>query len=122
MLTINSLIEEMYPYHNDIVIVSDRLARLVGVANDGFDFYYICSEMYPESEETWHTAVGHCESLKGKIGDQHYHSIETTFELNGAPKTDKFKVISDDSMWDREKVHNDKLLRAIFGETYEDTE
>jgi hypothetical protein len=127
-LTLNKLINEMYPFHNDIVIVSDQLARLIGVGNDGSDFYYICQHM--RRKTCWHSCVGACESIKGKIGDHHYLSIDSTFELNGAPKTEKFYVESDhsiaerDSIWMKEILTDEerknltpeqKLLCEIFG-------
>ena len=80
----------MYPFHNDIVICSDRLYRLLGIASDDEDYYYICQEMH--GKIIWNTAVVYCESIKVKIDDTHYKSIDATFELNGSPKTEKFYV------------------------------
>lgn len=82
----------MYPYHNDIVIVSDKLARLIGIGDDGDDYYYICQEMYPQTKPSWCTYVGWCESLKGKIDPKHYECIDGCFEMNGAKKQKNFML------------------------------
>ena len=44
-------------YENGFVIVSDKLARLIGIGDDGDDYYYICQEMYPQTKPSWCTYV-----------------------------------------------------------------
>ena len=93
MTTLNALIDKFHSKHNDICIISDQLVRLIGVADDGIDYFYIGKTMmFPTGKLTWFSCVGRCESLKGKIDPDHYISLDATFELNGATKETLFQV------------------------------
>lgn len=92
MLTLEKLREELEIHHNDICIVYDlHLARLVGVAEDEDDFYYIIRQLNPKGQ-SWYSAVGHIVSLKGLYPKDRYEYMDYLFELNGAEKTDEFLV------------------------------
>jgi hypothetical protein len=89
MLTIESLTAEMKPQHNDIGIVHDGdLVRLVGIADDEMDFYYIGVNCH--GERTWYSCVGAFESLKGKI--RRYDILDNVFAMNLSPRTDTFEI------------------------------
>lgn len=87
--------DEMKPFHNDICVVGDTsLARLVGVAEDERDMYYIVRPMNPKAEY-WMTAVGACISLKGQY--ERYEYMEQCFGMNGSEREVDFKMEVDDS-------------------------
>lgn len=92
MLTLEKLTEDTKPFHNDICILYDSvLVRLVGIADDGDDFYYIVREMGPKNEY-YASAVGHIISLRPTYPAERYKYMSDIFEMNGAPPTEEFEV------------------------------
>lgn len=92
MLTLEKLTEDTKPFHNDICILYDSvLVRLVGIADDGDDFYYIVREMSPKGEY-YASAVGHIISLRPTYPTERYKYMSDIFEMNGASSTEEFEV------------------------------
>lgn len=90
-LTLQSLAAEMQPFHNDICIVHDyELGRLLGVAEDEHDFYYIVAHM--TKGIGYYSAVGRCVSLRGHYPDEAYHALDGTHAINKAPKGSAFEL------------------------------
>ena len=92
MLTFEQLINEHKPNHNDICILYDMtLVRLVGVAEDEDDYYYIVREVTPKGEYLA-SCVGWLYSLKGIIAQERYDNMDNLFSLNGAERSDEFII------------------------------
>lgn len=89
-LTLQSLAENMRPFHNDICIVHDcELGRLVGVAEDDSDLYYMVARM--SKGVGYYSAVGSCVSLRGHYPDAAYARLDGVHEFNRAQKTEAFE-------------------------------
>lgn len=100
MLTLDKLAEEMRHMHNDMCILYDMdIVRLVGVAEDERDLYYIVRNPRHRGQdgktEYWASAVGHIVSLKGLYPEERYNYMDNVFSLNNASKTDEFKVVKE---------------------------
>lgn len=107
---------EMLPYHNHICLLYDsEIVRLIGVAEDILDFYYIVQSEDKE-EEFWATAVGHCVSLK-EVNYPRYTQIENRFVQNGKCPTESFIVekASDLKNW---KTYNIKTNNGVIDEIW----
>lgn len=79
-MTFTKFSEEMKPFFNDICLAyGTELVRLIGVSSDAMDYYYVYKDC---KGRVFHgTAVGHMESLKGKI--KSYPHVENLFNLYG---------------------------------------
>jgi hypothetical protein len=94
-MTIDEIADEMRPFHNHIGIIYDStLVRLIGVAQDEMDLYYIVTknDHRENRPEVYYSYVGWFESLKGKT--DRYDNIDRVFALNGSPPTEEFRVES----------------------------
>jgi len=92
-MTLDDLKKEMEPLMNHICVMYDtEMARLVGVAEDEMDMYYIVRPMNPKKEYRG-TAVGHIVSLKDSY--ERYEHMDNVFAMNGSEKVTEFKVIND---------------------------
>tara|TARA_Y100000815_G_scaffold265123_1_gene281655 strand:- start:434 stop:772 length:339 start_codon:yes stop_codon:yes gene_type:complete len=98
-MTLDEFADEMRPFFNDICMVHDmELARLVGVAQDEMDRYYIVRTMRPNpsgKHDTFSTAVGHCYSLKGLLPEERYAYSDQVFALNNAGPAETFAIINE---------------------------
>jgi len=95
MLTLDKLADEVREFHNDVCIYGDAmLVRLVGVAEDKDDLYYILRQSYHTGEYSA-SAVGPIVSLRPIYPAERYENLDKALELNGAPKSDKFIVRHD---------------------------
>jgi hypothetical protein len=87
-MTLSELADEMRPLFNEICMINDsELVRLVGVAQDEMDLYYIVHSMQPNptgSRVTFASAVGHCYSLKAHLPAERYAQTDSIFAMNGA--------------------------------------
>lgn len=82
------------PFHNHVCLLySMKVVRLVGVAEDASDFYYVVREI--GRGEYWASAVGHISSLRGKLDEGEYERADNLLSLNGAGPTDGFAAISE---------------------------
>lgn len=89
-MTREDFIKEMRAMHNHIVIVHDhQLGRLVGFHEDDNDYYYHVRHI-DRGPTVYHSAVGHCESLKGVYS--RYDVLDRIFTMNGAPPSDEFLI------------------------------
>lgn len=90
-LTLDSLAEEIRPILNDICIVHDAvLARVIGVAEDEDDYYYI--GMGLQGRRTYYSAVGHCTSLRPGYPAERYAVLENLFTLNGGERVAELEI------------------------------
>jgi hypothetical protein len=98
-MTLDELAEKMRPLHNQICMLYDReLVRLVGVAQDEHDFYYIVRNPQAQTEadrDTFASAVGHCYGLKEHLPTERYARTDALFALNGAVETETFAVVDE---------------------------
>lgn len=91
-LTLEKLAEEYKPFHNHICLMyGSELVRLLGVKEADDDFYYIGRSIGFNSNIVSYSAVGHCESLKGKL--ETYDHMENAFTLNGCPASETFQIV-----------------------------
>jgi hypothetical protein len=85
------LISEMRAMHNDIGInAAGELRRLIGFYEDDEDYYYHVQDVW--GEEQYCSAVGKFISLKGRLDQDDYASLDEMFELNGGRPTTEFLV------------------------------
>jgi len=61
------------------VILNDKVSRLVAIAEDQHDYYYIT---YDGRKLTWHTCLCNVVRLKGYIRDEDYEMFEHDADLN----------------------------------------
>lgn len=81
-MTLREFAEREYPRTNDICLSDDmQIVRLVGVAKDPYDLYYIEQRM--GGERRYSSAVCRCASLRGALRADLYKRIERMFGLNG---------------------------------------
>jgi hypothetical protein len=62
-----------------VITQSWDVERLVAIAEDEHDYYYIT---YNGRKFVWNTCVGRIIPLKGKIDDKHYNEFERIADLN----------------------------------------
>lgn len=60
------------------------LVRLMGVAEDDMDLYYVVERPGYPATTGWASAVGHIDPLKASLPDEVYHGIERHFSFNGS--------------------------------------
>lgn len=109
--------QQMRPYHNDIGLLYDTdLVRLLGVAEDALDLYYIVKPLGYDKESYWATAVGHFTSLK-EINYPRYDYLEDYFIRNLNPPISEFKIEqgSDLRNW---KMYKIKTVKGIIDEPF----
>ncbi len=83
-LTLDKLRTQVEPMLNHICIVFDtEVGRLVGVAEDEHDFYYLVDTI--ACKRTRYSAVGHVFSLKDRIPEDRYAAMDGIHEANGCP-------------------------------------
>jgi len=89
------MIKLIRPIHNDICILYDtNLVRVVGVAEDERDLYYIVRDLeHRDHPEHWASAVGHIVSLNGIYPEERYKHMDDVFRMNGAERSEEFIVI-----------------------------
>ncbi|MDA8151503.1 MAG: DUF550 domain-containing protein [Acidithiobacillus sp.] len=84
VLTLDKLRVQMEPMLNHICIVFDTdIGRLVGVAEDDHDFYYLVDTI--ACKRTRYSAVGHVFSLKDRIPEDRYAAMDRMHTENGCP-------------------------------------
>tara|TARA_Y100000310_G_C20700285_1_gene829076 strand:- start:7033 stop:7326 length:294 start_codon:yes stop_codon:yes gene_type:complete len=89
--TFEDFTKEMRPYHNHICMIYDfELVRLLGVAENDRDMYYIIKKAGFSQKEYWGSAVGRCITMAGIY--PYYDVMENLFCLNGCPPTKEFRV------------------------------
>lgn len=99
-MTIDDMIKKIKPIHNHICILYDsELVRVVGVAEDKHDLYYIVRYIRNhnlDKPQYWASAVGHLISLKDSYPKERYKYMDELFSLNGAPASKEFIVELED--------------------------
>ncbi|MHB8226259.1 dATP/dGTP pyrophosphohydrolase domain-containing protein [Acidithiobacillus sp.] len=91
-LTLDKLRAEVEPILNHICIVFDSdIGRLVGVAEDDRDFYYVVDRI--RGGRTLYSAVGPVVSLKGAIPEDRYASMDGIHTVNGCPAVERMVVL-----------------------------
>jgi hypothetical protein len=91
-LTLDKLRTEVEPILNHICIVFDSdVGRLVGVAEDKNDLYYVVDRI--RGGRTPYSAVGPVVSLKGRIHNDRYVSMDGIHELNRCPAVERMVVL-----------------------------
>ncbi len=79
--TLKSILEEFESLKGQLVISGyDRIYRLVGVGDDGEDFYWILWKGDENLE--WHSCVGRIMPLKGYLRDVDYEELVRIAKLN----------------------------------------
>jgi len=66
-----------------IITMMYKVERLVAIAEDDMDYYYIT---YNGRKLTWNTCVGSIIPLKGYIKDEYYNEFERMSDLNDYDK------------------------------------
>ena len=95
-LTLQSLADEVRPILNDIGLIHDfSLARIVGVAEDDDDFYYI--GMDHRGRRSYYSAVGACVSLRPGYPPDRYAALEGIFTINGGAPVAELEIVRLDS-------------------------
>lgn len=90
-LTLETLAAEMRPFHNDICIVHDvDLGRLLGVAEDENDLYYIVATR--AKGVGYYSAVGHCISLRGHYPKDAYERLAQSHTFGRAAPSETFEM------------------------------
>ncbi|VVC05100.1 Uncharacterised protein [uncultured archaeon] len=98
-ITLKSIAKTLKPHLNEIGIYGgSELCRLIGVAEDGMDFYYVVEVLNNPSGTNihWFSYVGEWDSLANKRL-KNYNYMDDVFAMNGAPKVKKFEVLSEKS-------------------------
>lgn len=96
MLTKEILIKEVEEHLNEVVIDGLQLSRLVGCAEDEYDFYYKYDRGYgPDYAKHGHgiifsSAVGKPMYIKDYLPIEEYDKLDRLRELNGAVKVPHF--------------------------------
>ena len=62
-----------------VITSSHRIERLVALADDGFDYYYVT---YNGREYTWNSCAGRIIPLKGHLRDKDYDELVRLAKLN----------------------------------------
>lgn len=77
------------------VIMHNKVVRLVAIAEDDMDYYYVC---YDGRKIIWHSCVGSYTILKNKIDDKDYNEMIRLAKINHhdqddlwIPRTDEEK-------------------------------
>jgi hypothetical protein len=70
---------EFNTFKGQFIICSDRVYRLIGIADDDEDWYYA---LYDGRRITLHSCVGSITPLKGYIYDDHYDEMIRIAKLN----------------------------------------
>lgn len=92
MLTLEELAKKLEPIHNHICTLYDtKIVRLLGVAEDEVDLYYIVQEIGPKKEYRA-SAAGSILSLKNI--HPRYKYLEAIFKYNNLFPTNSFIVES----------------------------
>ena len=92
-LTLDKLRAMVEPILNDICIVFNQdVGRLVGVAEDDQDFYYVVDRIHKDRRMQC-SAVGPVFSLKGCIPDVRYAAMDRLHEVNGCPAVEQMIVM-----------------------------
>jgi hypothetical protein len=90
-MTPEEFIEKTKPFHNHMCIMHDtQIVRLIGIAIDNSDYYYIVQTNDIKRPIIWGSAVGHFYSLMGIISDKQYASMENIFAMNHGKPTRVF--------------------------------
>ena len=80
-------------HFNEVVISCLDLCRLVGVASDDSDFYYILKFPYGSRHSISYTsAVGNVMLLKGHLKDADYARLDRLLALNGCEPEPQVKL------------------------------
>jgi len=89
---IDELADKFRPFHNDICLLYDTdLVRLLGVAEDDWDLYYVVQKLGYGKDRYWASAVGWLVSMKDRL--PRYEITENMFTINNCPPNEKFEVI-----------------------------
>jgi hypothetical protein len=80
MITMDSLRAEVEPYKNTLVLDCFDVVRLVGIAEDQSDFYYVYERF--RQGIVWSSAVGGWTPLKGIIPENEYKRLVYIWNLN----------------------------------------
>lgn len=91
-MTFEEFRAEYESLHNDLCIVGDiQVQRLVGVARDPHEFYYVVRDY--RGKQTWVSSVASCVSIKPWY--QWYSNVDEMFVINGGTKTDEFLILGE---------------------------
>jgi hypothetical protein len=72
------------------IIMSDKVVRLVAIAEDEMDYYYVT---YNGRKIYWHSCVGSYTVLKNKIDDRDYSEFIRLAKLNHWDKCDSSRLV-----------------------------
>ena len=73
------IINQFEENKGQFVIMSNNVCRLVSIAEDGMDYYYVT---YDGRKVDWHSCVGSYVVLKNKIDDKDYNEFVRLAKLN----------------------------------------
>jgi len=75
-----------------VITASWEVERLVGIGDDGEDWYYLT---YDGRKLKWNTCVGRLMPLKGKLDDKDYNELVRIAKLNHYDQSVQLDVIGD---------------------------
>ena len=81
------------------VIMHNKVVRLVAIAEDEMDYYYVC---YNGRKIIWHSCVGSYTVLKNKIDDKDYNEMIRLAKINHWDQDD-FMIPSREDDKDQQK-------------------
>jgi hypothetical protein len=80
-------------HFNEVVVSCLDLCRLVGVASDDSDYYYILKFPYGSRHSiAYASAVGDVMLLKGQLKDDDYDRLDRLLALNGCEPEEEVKL------------------------------
>lgn len=82
------------------VIMHDKVVRLVAIAEDDMDYYYVC---YDGRKVIWHSCVGSYTVLKNKIDEKHYNELIRLAKINHFDQDDFLMPSSEDDKVQQKK-------------------
>lgn len=109
--TLLQIAAEVLPHAGETVIVHDHdLVRLLGVATDMTDIYYIVEK---GGRTWWASAVGRITPLRGRITDEEY----SAFSIGSDPATVEMQIVIEDGLhrrWIAGKNHEPEEPDPVF--------
>lgn len=86
--SLEMLVEQYRPHAGDVMLYCDKFVRLVGIASDNADLYYVVDELDGnfKPRRNWLSAVGALSPLKGLLEDNIYLYHDKRLADFGCPK------------------------------------
>lgn len=110
------LIDQFEENKGQFVIVDNKVTRLVCVAEDDMDYYYVT---YNGRKVFWHSAVGRYMPLKGRLDEKDYSELIRLAKINHFDQDDFF-MPSEEEAKEAQKKFADEHKKEMMKETGDD--